>query len=86
MMILIVIGFQNVPIWLQVMFKNNPIPVGVTFLVVGISITLSFLHTRHSLMHSSKTYRVQANPSGNIARGQRPVIPISFLTMAIHEK
>jgi hypothetical protein len=69
LMCLIFIVFQSMPIWLQACFNIRQIPFSLIGAIVAISITLSFLFTRHSLTHSSKTYRVQANPLGNIAWG-----------------
>jgi hypothetical protein len=69
LMCLILIVFQSVPIWLKASFNIRQIPFTLIGAIVAISITVSFLLTRHSLMHSSKTYRVQASPFGNIVWG-----------------
>jgi hypothetical protein len=64
LMLFTVILFQIAPTLAQVYFTNRVIPFSLISVIVGITVALAFLLTRHSLLHSSKTYRVQANPFG----------------------
>ncbi len=61
LMLFTVILFQIVP---TVFFTNHEISFSLISIIVGVTIALAFLLTRHSLLHSSKTYRVHINPFG----------------------
>ena len=64
LMLFTMILFQVVPLWIQVFFNNREIPFSLVSVIVGVTVTLAFLFMRYSLLHSSKTYRVHANPFG----------------------
>ena len=64
LMLFTMVLFQVVPTWAQVFFNSREIPFSLISVIVGVTIALAFLLTRHSLLHSSKTYRVHVNPFG----------------------
>jgi hypothetical protein len=66
LMISTMILFQIVTARGQSFFTNREIPFSLISVIVGVTVALAFLLTRHSLMHSSKTYRVHANPFGTV--------------------
>jgi hypothetical protein len=69
LLIFTMVGFQTVPMWLQVVYHSREVPFSLAGLIVAICVLLAFVLTRRALMHSSHTYRVQANPFGNFAWG-----------------
>jgi hypothetical protein len=66
LMLLTMFGFLQAPLWLQMFFHPPEIPFRLTGLIVAICVLLAFLLTRWTLLHSSRAYRVQANPLGNV--------------------
>jgi hypothetical protein len=62
-------GLQQVQLRLQTAFHYLELPFSLCGSIAAISILLAFVLTRCALMRSSRTYRVQANPFGNIALG-----------------
>jgi hypothetical protein len=62
-------GLQQVQLRLQTALHYMELPLSVCGPIAAICVLLAFLFTRRALMRSSHTYRVQANPFGNIALG-----------------
>jgi hypothetical protein len=62
-------GLQQVQLRLQTAFHYPELPLSVCGPIAGICVLLAFLLTRYVLLHSSHTYRVQANPFGDILVG-----------------
>ena len=62
-------GLQLVQLRLQMAFHYLELPFSLCGTIAAICVLLAFLLTRCALMRSSHTYRVQANPFGNIALG-----------------
>jgi uncharacterized membrane protein (UPF0136 family) len=62
-------GLQQVQLRLETAFHYRELPFSLCGSIAAICILLAFLLTRCALMRSSHTYRVQANPFGNIALG-----------------
>jgi hypothetical protein len=63
------IGFQQVPLWLQVFFHYPEMPFSLIGPIVVMCVLSAFLLTRRVLLHSSHTYCVQATPFGNLPWG-----------------
>jgi hypothetical protein len=62
-------GLQQVQLRLQMAFHYLELPFSVCGPIAAVCVVLAFLLTRCALMRSSHTYRVQANPFGNILLG-----------------
>ncbi|MEI7935110.1 MAG: hypothetical protein WCK27_00330 [Verrucomicrobiota bacterium] len=62
-------GLQQVQLRLQTFLHYLELPFSLCGSMVAICVLLAFLLTRRALRRSSHTYRVQANPFGNIALG-----------------
>jgi hypothetical protein len=62
-------GLQQVQLRLQTAFHYLELPFSLCGPIAAICILLAFWLTRCALMRSSRAYRVQANPFGNIALG-----------------
>jgi hypothetical protein len=60
-------GLQQVQLRLQTAFHYLELPFSLCGSIAAICVLLAFLLTRCALMRSSHTYRVQANPFGDIA-------------------
>ncbi len=58
-------GFLKLHGWLQLHSHRLELPFSLIGPIVAISVLLAFLLTRYALLHSSRAYRVQANPFGN---------------------
>jgi hypothetical protein len=69
MLLFTTMGFQIVPLWLQVFFHYREIPFGLAVTFAAVCVLSSFLLTRGALIHSSRAYRVQANPFGSMVWG-----------------
>jgi hypothetical protein len=63
------IGFQQVPLWLQVFFHYPEIPFSLIGPIVVMCVLSAFLLTRRALLHSNHAYRVQATSFGNLPWG-----------------
>jgi len=62
-------GLQQVQLRLQTAFHYLELPLSLCGAIAAICVLLAFLLTRYALVRSSRTYRVQANPLGNILLG-----------------
>jgi hypothetical protein len=60
-------GLQQVQLRLQTALHSLELSFSLCGSIAAICVLLAFVLTRCALMHSSRTYRVQANPFGNIA-------------------
>jgi hypothetical protein len=63
------LGLQQVQLQLQTAFHYLELPFSLCGPIAAICVLLAFLLTRCALMRSSHTYRVQANPFGDILVG-----------------
>jgi hypothetical protein len=62
-------GLQQVQLRLQTFLHYLELPFSLCGPIAAVCILMAFLLTRHALMRSSHTYRVQANPFGDILVG-----------------
>jgi uncharacterized membrane protein (UPF0136 family) len=69
LLVITLFGLQQVQLRLQAALHSLELPFSLCGSIAAICVLLAFVLTRCALMHSSRTYRVQANPFGNIALG-----------------